>query len=244
MIPGKGLEVLLRSFLRASTKIPHTVLVIAGGYHPRLRQEFPRYIGTIERLIEELGLSGKVIFENRFLSNDHLERYVSAADIVTFPYVDDSVVGVSGALATCAGWGKAVVATKIPRFLSDIDDGHDGILVEPGDEHGLASAIIRLAENENLRMKIGENLREKAQRRNWAKTASLTCELYLKVIQETTPTLVPSGSGTQRQRAKQKTAETVRGFMCQVSLFTGAFRGLFHKNSQITHLVEHLRTFL
>ena len=209
VIPGKGLEVLLRSFLRASTKIPHTVLVIAGGYHPRLRQEFPRYIGTIERLIEELGLSGKVIFENTFLSNDRLEGYVSAAQMVTFPYVDDSVVGVSGALATCAGWGKAVIATKIPRFSSDIDDGYDGILVEPGDEHGLTSAIVRLAEDENLRRKIGENLCEKAQRRNWTKTSSLTYELYLKAVQETTPSLVPSG--VQRHRSRQKTVETVRG---------------------------------
>jgi len=205
IIPGKGLEVLLRSFLRVSTKIPHMVLVIAGGYHPRLRQEFPRYIGTIERLIDRLGLSGKVIFENRFVSSDHLERYVSVADVVTFPYVDDSVVGVSGALATCAGWGKAVIAARIPRFSSEIDNGHDGVLVEPNDEHGLMSAIMWLAEDENLRRRIGENLREKARRRNWTKTASLTYELYVKLIQEATSSLV--SSSTQRDCAKQRTAD-------------------------------------
>jgi len=205
IIPGKGLEVLLRSFLRVSTKIPDMVLVIAGGYHPRLRNEFLRYIGTVERLIDHLGLSGRVIFENRFLSTDRLERYVSAADIVTFPYVDDSVVGVSGALATCAGWGKAVIATRISRFSSEIDNGHDAILVEPNDEHGLMSAIMRLAEDENLRRRIGENLREKARRRNWTNTSSLTYELYMKVIRETTSSLVPSSK--QRPCTKRKTAD-------------------------------------
>ena len=205
IIPGKGLEVLLRSFLRVSTKIPHMVLVIAGGYHPRLRKEFPRYIGTVERLIDRLGLSRKVIFENRFLSTDRLERYVSAADMVTFPYVDDSVVGVSGALATCAGWGKAVIAARIPRFSSEIDNGHDGVLVEPNDEHGLMSAIMWLAEDENLRRRIGENLREKARRRSWTKTSSLTYELYVKVIREATSSPVPSSK--QRRRSKGKAVD-------------------------------------
>jgi len=182
IVPGKGLEILLRSFSRVMNKIPDAFLMIAGGYHPRLRSEFPEYIGTIERLIDELGLQGNVVFENRFFAADELNRHISAADIVVFPYVDDSILGASGALASCAGMGKAVVATNLPRFSSDIRNRYDGILVRPSDEDELASAVVKLLEDEKLRTRIGQNLRREAFKRDWTKIASMTYELYLKTI--------------------------------------------------------------
>ncbi len=181
IIPGKGLEVLIKSFSRIFAEVPDAILLIAGGYHPRLALEFPQYIGTVEKLIDQSS-PGNIIFENRFVSEEELRLYVSAADLVVFPYVDDSILGASGALASCAGMGKAVVATNLPRFSSDIRNGYDGILVRPNDEDELASAIIELLEDEKLRARIGQNLKREAFKRDWTKIASMTYELYLKTI--------------------------------------------------------------
>jgi glycosyltransferase involved in cell wall biosynthesis len=178
VIPGKGVEVLLSSFSKALEENPNMALVIAGGYHPRLRAEFPRYIGSVEKLVDELGLSRDVIFSSRFLGAEELKEYISRADIVVFPYVDDSVVGVSGALADCAGMGKAIIATRIPRFASEIENGVNGVLVKPGDERALTSAIVTLARNPALRTQIAENLLQSSMSRDWEKIALRTCELY------------------------------------------------------------------
>lgn len=184
VVPSKGIEILLRSFSEVSTLLHNAVLVLAGGYHPRLPDELPQYLGTIEKVIGELQLADKVTFRNHYVSSECLEKYIAAADIVVFPYVDDIIVGVSGAVATCAGMGKAIIASDLPRFTSDIENGHDGILVQPNSYRELSSAMVRLAGDEQLREIIGHNLRDKASSRNWARTAFLTYELYQKDIRE------------------------------------------------------------
>lgn len=186
LVPSKGLEVLLRSFSEISNRIPSAILVVAGGYHPRLALELPGYVGTIENEINRLGISDKVVFENKYISTDLLERYIAAADIVVFPYIDDPILGVSGALSVCAAMGKPVVATRILRFSSDIEDGRDGVLIMPNDENELVLAIARLAENEDLRRRLGKNLAEKALTRSWTRIAYQTYELYLSLIHRRT----------------------------------------------------------
>jgi glycosyltransferase involved in cell wall biosynthesis len=184
IIPNKGIEILLKAFPAVSAKIPDLVLVIAGGYHPRLGEESPEYIGTVEKMIDELKLQERIVFENRHVPDDLLELYISAADVIVFPYVDDSVVGASGALATCAGMGRSVVATRLPRFSSDIKDEYDGLLAEPNNEQDLILKMMTILEQDSLRESLGQHLREKAQARSWQIIALQTYELYKRITCE------------------------------------------------------------
>ena len=182
VIPGKGLEVLIKSFSKVSQKISNIILVIAGRYHPRLSRELPRYLGTIEKLIKDLKLGDKVIFENRFIDDQRLQLYISAADIVVFPYTDDSILGASGALATCASQGKVVIATCIPRFVSELKNDVNALIVEPNNESQLVEAILRASGDSRLREKLQRNLRTYALEKSWDAISLSTYELYSKIL--------------------------------------------------------------
>jgi len=182
VIPGKGLETLIKSFSEVSQKISNAMLVIAGQYHPRLYTEFPRYLGTIEKLIQDLKLGDRVIFENRFIEDQLLQLYISAADIVVFPYVDDSILGASGALATCASQRKVVIATCIPRFVSELKNGLNAIMVEPNNESQLVDAIVRVSGDFRLRETLQLNLYKYALEKSWDAISLSTFELYARIL--------------------------------------------------------------
>jgi len=182
VIPGKGVEVLIKSFSEVSKKISNAILVIAGQYHPRLLREFPRYLGTIEKLIQDMKLGDRVIFENRFIGDQRLQLYISAADIVVFPYTDDSILGASGALATCASQGKAVIATRIPRFVSELENDVNAIILEPNNESQLVDAIVRVFGNSRLTEKLQRNLCTSALEKSWDAISLSTYELYSKIL--------------------------------------------------------------
>lgn len=179
VIPGKGVEVLIKSFSELCRKLTNVTLVIAGGYHPRLFRELPSYIGAIERLIRDLRLDDNVIFENGFISNQRLQIYVSAADVVVFPYTDDSILGASGALATCASTSKVLIATRIPRFTSDLKNGVNAIIVEPNNIRQLSDAMGIALGDPKLRENLERGLRAYAMERNWDRISILTYEVYL-----------------------------------------------------------------
>ena len=181
--PDKGVEYLLKALPLVLKEQPDATLTIAGGYHPLLPLENPAYISEIEGLIGKLKLNDKVFFDRRFVPSDELYAHISAADVVVFPYIEEGILGASGALATVALLRKSVVATRIPRFTSEIKEGVDGLLVNPRDERQLAEAIVMLLMDEELRMKLGDNLRSKSLGKTWDKVAQMTMEVYLTTIE-------------------------------------------------------------
>ena len=178
IIPGKGLECLIKTFSVFLEEAPNATLMIAGEYHPRLSKENPSYMGTIETLINEKKLEKKVVFKNSFVLNEELHTCIAAADVIVLPYVDESIAGVSGALATCALFNKPVIATDIPRFAGEIKNGVNGILVKPKDEEQLRNAMTALMRDEDLRKKLGKNLRTSFLKRTWNKIALSTLQIY------------------------------------------------------------------
>ncbi len=178
IIPGKGVEILVETFSRLKEKHHDATLIIAGGYHPRLKIENPWYIGSIERALRRSGVEKEIIFMNKFVPDNELNLYLSAADIIVLPYTDDSVIGASGALGRCALLGKPIIATSIPRFLEDLEDGLNAMLVKPGDVEALTETLERLLDDPSLRRRVAGALRDWASKRGWRKVALQTLKLY------------------------------------------------------------------
>jgi glycosyltransferase involved in cell wall biosynthesis len=57
-----------------------------------------------------------------------------------------------------------VVASRLSGIPEAIEDGAQGLLVEPGDARGLADAIARLAADPALRERLGAAARERMLR--------------------------------------------------------------------------------
>jgi len=88
---------------------------------------------------------------------DDIRGAYGAGDVFFFPAkVENQGIVVLEAMAC----GKAVVLSDIPVFREFYEDGHDCLICSSEDE--FVEALDRLAENPDLRERLGENARETA----------------------------------------------------------------------------------
>jgi len=98
-----------------------------------------------------------------FLSWKNLVLEYAKSKIVVIPL--DISSGKNDAMGTSSlvqamAMGKAVIVTRTPTTESYIENGVNGILVEPHDCSAMMIAIIDLLKNENKRMLLGANARK------------------------------------------------------------------------------------
>src|SRR5688572_32918449 len=69
---------------------------------------------------------------------------------------------------------RATVAPRSANIEDLIDDKVDGLLFEPDNEDALAAVLRRLAGDETLRLRLGQQARLKVTRfRNWRRNAEI-----------------------------------------------------------------------
>jgi len=175
--PSKGLEWLINAMRNVAELHPRVKLVIAGETPHQERGKGHFYISQLRSKIRCLQLENHVKVIKKFLNENELEKLILEGDILVLPYIDNFFEA-SGALARVMDYGKPLICTKIPRFLGDLRNGEDCIMVSPRDTQRLAEAVRELVQNETLRKKIGENLKEKASGRYWDIIAKQYVQLY------------------------------------------------------------------
>ena len=74
--------------------------------------------------------------------------------LVVLPYLSAST---SGILLTAYGFAKPVVATNVGCLPEYVENGVTGLLIEPANIEQLATAIVRLLSDDDLRHSMGEN---------------------------------------------------------------------------------------
>lgn len=72
-------------------------------------------------------------------------------DVFVLPSLSE---GTPRTLVEARAFGCPVVATRVGGIPSSVDDGRTGLLVEPNDSLGLATAIERLLDDESLRVSL------------------------------------------------------------------------------------------
>jgi glycosyltransferase involved in cell wall biosynthesis len=144
VVPIKRLDLLLRGFARARTNEARVRLVVVGDGETRPQ---------LERLTRELGIAETV----SFLGYRRDLVPIAAAGDVAILSSDNEGTPVSlieaGAAATPA------VATAVGG-VAEVVTPDSGLLVPAGDEAALAASILRLAEDSELRHRMGQRARE------------------------------------------------------------------------------------
>src|SRR5207237_34461 len=70
---------------------PNVVYIVLGATHPNLLlREGEPYRLKLERLAEDRGVTGNVIFYNRFVTLEELTDFIGAADIYVTPYLNEA----------------------------------------------------------------------------------------------------------------------------------------------------------
>jgi glycosyltransferase involved in cell wall biosynthesis len=147
--PEKRADVILRSMTHV-LRGHHNVSLVIGGKG----SEEP-YLRDLSR---ELGIEDHVIFTG-YIPNEELPQYFATADIFVFHSTYETFGLV---LAQAMAAAKPIVSVRTTAVPEIVDDGNNGILVEPLNAEALAQAVLTLAEDGELRQRMGHNGRERA----------------------------------------------------------------------------------
>jgi len=138
--PGKGIEYVIEALPEIVRRHPNAVYLVLGATHPHLvAREGESYRLGLERLAEDRGVKGNVIFYNRFVSLGDLKEFIGATDIYLTPYLNETQI-TSGTLAYVYGAGKAVVSTPYWHAKELLADGR-GALVPFRDPSAIAEGV-------------------------------------------------------------------------------------------------------
>jgi glycosyltransferase involved in cell wall biosynthesis len=118
---------------------------------------------TYARQIQELKIGRAVQVVDRYVPNEEVGLYFSAADLVVLPYVSGTG---SGIVQIAYGLDKPVVATRVGSLPEVVDDGGTGYLVNPGDPRALADAILRFFADGKA-VEFIENIKSRKERFSW-----------------------------------------------------------------------------
>jgi glycogen synthase len=145
-------------------------LVLAGPRSPHAKD--------IEALIETFSESQKerIINIGTFEEKDKGSLF-DAFDVFALPSTEESF-----GIAYLEAWacGKPVIGARIGPTRCVIDEGVDGLLVDPRDPEDLARALITLLANRDLRDRLGRNGRAKTMEHyTWDKVTDRIERFYL-----------------------------------------------------------------
>jgi len=128
---------------------------------------------ALARRVKELGIREAVSLLDRYVPNEEVGLYFSAADAVVLPYI--TATG-SGIVQIAYALDKPVIATRAGSLSEVVEEGRTGYLVNPGDPKGLAGAVLRFYKEEKEREFV-ENIRSAKNRFSWEKIVKLIEEL-------------------------------------------------------------------
>lgn len=165
--PLKRVEDVIAIFARVRKRCRAKLLMVGDG------PERP----NAEWLSGNLGVSDDVLFLGK--QND-MAQLLSMADVLLFPSENESFGLVALEAMACE---VPVIATSIGGIPEVVDNGKDGFLFHVGDIAGMSDACIELLENSGLRLEMGQQARQHAQRDFCStKIVKLYEELYRQTI--------------------------------------------------------------
>jgi glycosyltransferase involved in cell wall biosynthesis len=129
--PYKGLSYLLKALALLGNMGKEISLVVAGEFW----EDKTGYI----KQIEDLQLENQVRLYDRYIPNEEVSYYFSAADIFVAPYIGGTQ---SAAVGIALGYSLPVIATqKIAAGVMIKDEYESLSIVPPSDEYALAGAL-------------------------------------------------------------------------------------------------------
>jgi glycosyltransferase involved in cell wall biosynthesis len=167
LIPEQGIQHLIHAahILVYEYHMLDLCIVIAG--EGPFREELNVLVNTLQ-------LSEFVLFLG---SRNDVDILVGAADVVAVPAIWAESFGLI--IAEAMAGGRPVVASRIGGITELIKGGTNGLLVEPGDQRGLAEAILHMLNNVAYREQIvSAALSEVRERFDLSRQVAQLVDLY------------------------------------------------------------------
>jgi glycosyltransferase involved in cell wall biosynthesis len=144
--PEKGYEHLIRAVPAVAARVPGVTVLVAGTGPLEARYR---------ALAAERGCGDAILFLG---FRRDLPDLMAASNVLVLP----SMAEAFGLVAAEALYlGVPVVASRVGGIPEIVDDGLDGLLVPPGDEDALASALVQVLTDPQLHRRLAGAGREK-----------------------------------------------------------------------------------
>lgn len=169
LTPRKAPDILVKAMSLVLKRCPDSLLLFVGdGYY---RKE-------LEALAKEYGILENVVFMG-FVDDDNKKLCYSAADIFVLPSRSE---GFGIVLLEALAYGLPLIVSDLEVFHSVVQDGYNGFFTEKENERELASKIISLLNDINLRKKMGKTAEKRVQNFGWDSIADETLKFYTEVL--------------------------------------------------------------
>jgi glycosyltransferase involved in cell wall biosynthesis len=170
LIWRKGAQYLIDAFPQVLSAYPDAKITIVGS-------------GEQKKFLQEKVKQLKIDDSVQFLSNvpsDRLWELYSQADVFIQPSLYEPL-GIT--VLEAMSFSKPVIASRVGGIPELVQNGVNGLLVEPGNTNQLVEATKRLFSDPSLGRKYGQNAREKVEAQyTWKKIGQKTLQLYEELL--------------------------------------------------------------
>ena len=164
----KGIEYLIKAFKKLVPKYPSIYLKAMGDGDEK---------NNLENLTKEFGLAENIEFIGR-IPREKTTPFYQEASIFVLPSLNE---GMSNAMLEALSAGLPLLATDTGGTKEIVEDGKNGFIIKMKDSDDIADKIEILIKNAELRMKMGNESRKKAEKMSWENVAKDYFDLYGKI---------------------------------------------------------------
>jgi len=161
----KGLDLLLEAFADKRLRNRKLKLIIAGEFY----ESKAPYLDSIEKY----GITNDILMYDRFINEDEVAVFFSAADLIVQPYRSATQSGVT---QIAYHFEKPMVVTDVGGLSEIIADGKCGYVVKP-EPKNIAEAIFDFFDK-NRKKLFTEGTREEKERFSWNKMTATITEVF------------------------------------------------------------------
>jgi len=156
---NKGLETVVKALPKIVASHPDVMYVVLGNTHPGvIKNSGEEYRDHLKTLANQLGVAKNLSFINKFVAEEELVDYLTAAEIYVTPYLNEAQI-TSGTLSYAVGAGAAVVSTPY-WHATELLAHNRGRLFDFKDSDGLADTINELMDQDRLLKELKEKAYE------------------------------------------------------------------------------------
>ena len=147
VVEKKGFEDLLLALSRLPKNLNWTFEHIGGG----------KDLNRLKKLAVSYHISEKIIWRGTCSQNEVLSSYTDADIFILASKIakNGDRDGLPNVLIEAQSQGIPCISTRVSAIPELIQDGNNGLLVEPGDVDGLCTNLGRLIESQSERKRIG-----------------------------------------------------------------------------------------
>jgi glycosyltransferase involved in cell wall biosynthesis len=172
----KGLHLLIKAFKSLLENSTDYHLLIAGAARDQ------RYYEEIEKLITELIIHEHCTRHIKFIADEDIPYYFTAADCCVLPYTS---IFQSGVHALSYAYGLPVIASDVGSFRDeDVIEYETGFIFEPSNEMDLRQTLVNYF-NSSLYINLEQTrnrIKEWAQKKySWDEIGKSTSKLYYQI---------------------------------------------------------------